>query len=391
MIEVSKEHVQHLTSDLKIEKIFSLINYYEISYLYHELKSYIDNRFQGNPTCFDANERLVFINDDLDFLLDKDSVPFNLYNLQLILRELDISNAFCRVVTNLPNYKIYSSRVQKKLVNDIALPVIDQCLYFNILYDNPVSPVDIDCKQITHPFVVLSRLQRFHRTYFMSQLFNAKLQNQGIVTYHNIPHTADHDDNTQYFVVPKETPCYFLSTTPLMKHNGEIVITSPENRSVVSRFQKHVPNYSNIDQSAAVQQKLSAMGMTTDIIQQGLIYVALETLCNHPMPFVSRISFKGIVFKRPFIIFGCVNTLKFLRSQGFKTFNDFWSEEYDEVDCIETRTSMILSILNEWAQKPLSELQAALLAMTDIIEHNFLHYTTDFANNQKNKLIQGLY
>ena len=105
---------------------------------------------------------------------------------------------------------------------------------------------------------------------------------------------------------------------------------------------------------------------------------------------MSRISFKGIVFKRPFIVYGCVGTLKFIRSQGFKTFGDFWSEEYDQVDCIETRTDMILSILSEWANKPPDELQTALLDMSSILEHNFLHYTTNFANNQKNKLIQGL-
>ena len=175
-----------------------------------------------------------------------------------------------------------------------------------------------------------------------------------------------------------------------MRHYGEILIRNPKNRQIVSEFQKSVTGYSNIDQSTAVQEKVSAMGMTTDIIQQGLIYVALETLCNHPTPFVSRISFKGIVFKRPFIVYGCVGTLKFLRWQGFKTFGDFWSEEYDQVDCIETRTNMILSILNEWANKSSTELQTALSDMSDILEYNFLHYTTVFANNQKNKLIQGL-
>ena len=390
MKEIKIDHVQELVGNLKIERFFSLINYYDISYLYHELKSYIDSKFHGNPTCFAVNERLIFLNDDIDFLLDKNSVPFNLYNLQLILRELDISNVFCRVITNLPNYQIYADRVQEKLVNDVSLPIVDGCLYFNILYDNPVEMCSINHKQITHPFVVLSRLQRFHRTYFMSQLFNHELQNKGIVTYHNIPHTADHDDDTPSGIVSQETPCYFLSTTPLMKHNGEILIKNSKNRYVVNKFQKNVFKYSNVDQLTSVQKKLSAMSMTTDIVQQGLIYVALETICNHPTPFVSRISFKGIVFKRPFIVYGCVGTLKFIRSQGFKTFGDFWSEEYDQVDCIETRTDMILSILSEWANKPPDELQTALLDMSSILEHNFLHYTTNFANNQKNKLIQGL-
>jgi len=387
--EINIQNVQALTSDLKIEKFISLITYYDISLLYHDLKNYIENKFQGGATCFAPNERLVFLNDDIDFLLDKNSVPFNLYNLQLILRELDISNVFCRVITNLPNYQVYSSRVQEKLVNDVPLPIIDSCLYFNILYDNPIRLADLNLSALTHPFVVLSRLQRFHRTYFMSQLFNYKLENKGIVTYHNIPSTADHDD-TELVVGAKETPCYFLSTVPPMRHNGEIPIKNATNRQIVSQFQKNVVNYSNIDQSTAVQKKLSAMGMNTDIIQKGLIYVALETLCNHPMPFISRISFKGIVFKRPFVIFGCAGTLKFLKSQGFKTFSDFWSEEYDQVDCIETRTNMILTILDEWAQKPLPELQSALTSMSDILEYNFLHYTTVFANNQKNKLIQGL-
>ena len=63
--------------------------------LYYELETFLKNYFGDSPIKFNDNERIVFNQPDLDFYISNEFPGFSLYNLQLILRELDIPNYFC--------------------------------------------------------------------------------------------------------------------------------------------------------------------------------------------------------------------------------------------------------------------------------------------------------
>jgi hypothetical protein len=40
---------------------------------------------------------------------------------------------------------------------------------------------------------------------------------------------------------------------------------------------------------------------------------------------------------RPFVIVAAPHTLKYLKEMGYKTFSDFWPEEYDDIECTSDR------------------------------------------------------
>lgn len=48
--------------------------------------------------------------------------------------------------------------------------------------------------------------------------------------------------------------------------------------------------------------------------------------------FPSEKTIRPILLKKPFIVFASKNFLEYLRQMGFRTFSDFWDEEYDGFD-----------------------------------------------------------
>ena len=84
--------------------------------------------------------------------------------------------------------------------------------------------------------------------------------------------------------------------------------------------------------------------------------------------FISEKTFKAIASRHPFIIFGNRGSLKALKEMGFKTFDDFWDERYDDLPTWE-RFDAIIKIMHD-INKVEDKLDM-FRKMEDILEHNF--------------------
>ena len=58
---------------------------------------------------------------------------------------------------------------------------------------------------------------------------------------------------------------------------------------------------------------------------------------------VSEKSYKPLAYYQPFITLGSVQTLKFLHSQGFETFDNLWSEHYDNIAVDQIRVDTVIN------------------------------------------------
>ena len=74
--------------------------------------------------------------------------------------------------------------------------------------------------------------------------------------------------------------------------------------------------------------------------------------------------------KKPFIIFGSKNYLEYLRQMGFRTFSDFWNEDYDGYEGPE-RFKKILELIDQLAIKSRDELESMYWDMTYTLDHNY--------------------
>jgi hypothetical protein len=382
-----RKTADQIFSDFDIVAIFNLINYDEnMGTLYHDLKHMLHNKFNGSPQEFGPNERIIFLHYDLDFFIHRELPGFTLYNLQLILRELDISNYFCIVVSNLPNFEKYTKLAKNLLTNDDFDLCAVSTSYFNITYSK-LEKQSVSPELIEYPFTVLSRLSRFHRTYFMSQLFDRQLQDLGQISYHNIPAAAD---EVSKITVPEliKTPCHFLSTIPFTRNNTELKPRDAKNLDVVKKFQNSVSFYKNFEETVDVKQKLLVMRLQNNPLRTSLIYIGLETTINCVEPYLSEISFKSISVKRPFILLGVAGTLAYLKKLGFQTFDQYWDESYDQIEDFEQRVDAIIDIIHIWSRKSVVELQQIAEQMTPVLEHNFNHLCNTLPQQQLESIKQ---
>lgn len=350
--------------------------------LYWDLKNLSKEMFPSGVIDFAPTDRILFYNTDLDYFVHKDFPGFNLYNLQLILRELDIPNFICAVQSNMPESDRYTRMVRDILrPEDVPMRAISASPEIFAAAGLPKHK-DINHKAIEAPFVILSRLGRFHRTLFMCQLFNENLHTRGLVAYHNIGVAKDRARLTESSRSYADCPIngHFLTTYPFAHSNNEYNISVPV-RQLVNNFMISTTNYCNFAEREEISNKLVSQTYQQDPIQNALVYVALETTVHYPTPFQSAISFKSIGQKRPFVIFGSPGCLKLLKDQGFQTFDRWWNEDYDLEVNIEFRIKKIIEIMRDLSDLSVLQLKDLCKEMEPVLEYNYQHFTGRFVSD----------
>lgn len=79
---------------------------------------------------------------------------------------------------------------------------------------------------------------------------------------------------------------------------------------------------------------------------------------------------RPVWLKKPFIVFASKDYLDYLHQIGFKTFCDFWSEDYDGYEGRE-RYIRILKLIDDLASKSTKELNQMYQDMQPILNHNY--------------------
>jgi hypothetical protein len=100
------------------------------------------------------------------------------------------------------------------------------------------------------------------------------------------------------------------------------------------------------------------------------ISLSSETYFRESIIHMTEKTMKPIIFKHPFITIGPKHTLKYIKKMGFKTFNDYWNEDYDEDD-YQDRMNKIIQIckdINNWDNNKLQEFHRGV---SDRLEYNF--------------------
>jgi len=114
--------------------------------------------------------------------------------------------------------------------------------------------------------------------------------------------------------------------------------------------------------------------------KNSLVYVVTETVYKEKTLHLTEKTFKPIVMQLPFILVAPKYSLEYLRSYGFKTFNEFWNEDYDLQDNNERMDSIakLIKDLNVLSLKEKAQLQKHI---SPIVEHNFNWFYSDKFEN----------
>ena len=77
--------------------------------------------------------------------------------------------------------------------------------------------------------------------------------------------------------------------------------------------------------------------------------------------------------------------LQYLHNLGFKTFSDFWSEDYDSINDPEERLLAVVDVIEFVCKHSIKELQDLCIKMESVLNYNFEYYVNEFKNNELKK------
>jgi len=103
------------------------------------------------------------------------------------------------------------------------------------------------------------------------------------------------------------------------------------------------------------------------------VFINLVNETHHPnnTVFVTEKTFRSIAHGKPFLINGDPGTLNYLKSLGFKTFEQWWDEEYDEIEDEWLRIEALLKIINNICSQSTEECIKIYQEMLPTLEYNW--------------------
>ena len=104
--------------------------------------------------------------------------------------------------------------------------------------------------------------------------------------------------------------------------------------------------------------------------QNTFLSLISETLTEPGTLFCSEKTWRSIIVGHPFMILGSTNTLLYLQSEGFKTFNAWVDESYDQYTELDKKINIILSNLKRFSQMSVEELKKIRQEMEPTLIYN---------------------
>jgi hypothetical protein len=106
-----------------------------------------------------------------------------------------------------------------------------------------------------------------------------------------------------------------------------------------------------------------------NIFDNAFLWISSETKIHNDGIHITEKTWKAIAHGSPFCINGNVGSLSYLHDMGYKSFDKFWDESYDNYDGYD-RIQMITKIIETICSKSLEEINSMYAQMIPILKHN---------------------
>ena len=90
----------------------------------------------------------------------------------------------------------------------------------------------------------------------------------------------------------------------------------------------------------------------------------------HNEIFITEKTTRPMLYLHPQILYSSTGTLEYLKNWGFKTFSNYWNEDYDNEPNANKKLQMIMDVVTELNNKSLEELHEMYWDMMPILKHN---------------------
>lgn len=111
-----------------------------------------------------------------------------------------------------------------------------------------------------------------------------------------------------------------------------------------------------------------------DLQKEAFAHIVSETIFYEEKLHLTEKIFKPIIAHRPFMLLAAPGNLEYLKSYGFKTFDQWWDESYDTETDPDLRIKKVVDNINMLCQLSDSDLKQMYNEMLPVLEHNFNHF-----------------
>ena len=124
-------------------------------------------------------------------------------------------------------------------------------------------------------------------------------------------------------------------------------------------------------------------------LTSAFFHIVTETVYFFPKLHLTEKIFKPIIAQRPFILVAAPGNLAYLKSYGFRTFDRWIDESYDEETDHYIRIEKITAELERLCKLTPQQLKQMHAEMQDTLEYNFDHFYGNFKNIIVNELVDN--
>lgn len=337
---------------------------YQPAYLDNALKSFEHHKFKDN-------EIILVTHYDTQYYMPHYNISITLFNLHLTLSTYNIPSEFVIMFSN--HYGIEKELKELSKIFNFENQIQSFVSFYDIIgTTNTVPNIDVNHNQIEHLFCCINGQQRTSRLLFLALLKHHNLISSGIVT-----------TNFQKKEIASSTSIPVTSSIEYVTLNIPTRINDRLQLDLTTRniFEQYLYEFKDkklTNELVYGQPNDAETRWQPNFIQKSLIYIVTETVGDYPYPFLTEKTFKGILSKRPMLIAGPRYSVATLRDLGFKTWNNFWNEDYDNDQYFYQRANKIVNILKNYSTIPINELKSICYEMENVLEYNFQHYKNNF-------------
>jgi len=109
--------------------------------------------------------------------------------------------------------------------------------------------------------------------------------------------------------------------------------------------------------------------ISTDVFSDCYLSIVTETFFTGPLYFSEKI-FNSMLYNHFFIYLGPPQSLKYLRSLGFKTWAHIIDESYDDIENLAGRLYAVTNSINKFLSNPIDDIKQLYIENLHIINHN---------------------
>jgi hypothetical protein len=202
-------------------------------------------------------------------------------------------------------------------------------------------------------FLCFNRVPKWHRLLMFGELMsNEKFINKSITT---LGSSGSGDNPDEFYIKIK----YDL--------DNEYQYSK---KRLLDFYQKYDSSKHTIyDESDLSTNK--AGNINTEVHKKTFVNIVTESLYKNKTIFFSEKIFKPIYMCQPFILVGNPNSLKTLKKLGYRTFDKWWDESYDEELDFIKRFEKIITIMEEISTWSYDKCFEITNEMEDVLRHNF--------------------